>query len=118
MALKSVFRTFVMGAAAGAAAVWFNDPQRGEERREQFTQKAQSAMGTVSKITDDAKEMSGASSGSGSSGSNSSSQSDKSTSGETVDPGMPLGTSVGGTSVGGTSVGGTDPLYAPGDRPI
>ncbi|CAN5129918.1 hypothetical protein BH23ACT9_BH23ACT9_32330 [soil metagenome] len=57
MAIRSFIRTLLLGAAAGAAAVYFNDPDRGEKRREQFANKASSAMEGLNQATDDVKDL-------------------------------------------------------------
>jgi gas vesicle protein len=47
MGFRGMIRTFAMGAAAGAAAVYLTDPEKGQQRRQQLVQKADQKAGQL-----------------------------------------------------------------------
>lgn len=131
MALKSVLRSFILGAGAGAAAVYFNDPERGEMRREEFSKKASATMNNLSQVADDAKEMAGQAGEQAQEMTEQAQQKAQEakekaeqkaedrdqSSGAGRDSTVDL-TSGSGATTGATTPGQSDPLYVPGQRPI
>lgn len=57
MGLKSFVKTLAVGAGAGAAAVWFADPERGAERRERAIQRVTSTVGEARGVVEQAKDQ-------------------------------------------------------------
>lgn len=57
MGLKSFVKTLAVGAGAGAAAVWFADPERGAERRRQAVQRVTSTVGEARGVVEQAKDQ-------------------------------------------------------------
>lgn len=63
MGLKGMFRSVLIGAAAGAAVVYLNDPQKGQQRRDQLTRKASDTLEQVkesdvaAQVTEKAAEL-------------------------------------------------------------
>jgi gas vesicle protein len=47
MGLKGMFRSLIIGAAAGAAVVYLNDPEKGRQRRDKLTRQANDALEQV-----------------------------------------------------------------------
>lgn len=56
MGLKTMFRSLIIGAGAGAAVVYLNDPQKGQQRRDQLRRKAsataEDARGMIEQVKD------------------------------------------------------------------
>ncbi|WP_370327893.1 BON domain-containing protein [Euzebya sp.] len=49
--IKTAIRSFTFGAAAGAAAMYYTDPERGRERRQQAAEQAEAAARALSEQT-------------------------------------------------------------------
>lgn len=47
MGLKGMFRSLLIGAGAGAAVVYLNDPEKGQQRRDQLSRKANDTLEQV-----------------------------------------------------------------------
>ncbi len=56
MSIKTSFRTFIIGAASGAAALYLADPERGRQRRRDLRSQADSAAERFGVDLDDAAD--------------------------------------------------------------